>query len=257
MFSTIVSALAQTTPSVTDWIGAIAAALTAVVAIVAAFYAWSQVSESRATRRQAADIERERAQPYVVLVAEQNPLRPVIVELVAKNYGATAARNVRFDLDPWPSRMDGDKVERVPFPDVIPVLAPGQEWRTFWDSGSTRPEGRLPDRHEGVVRYEGLDGEAREIRAVLDLAVIKSRAWMNVKSVNDVAKAVEGIQKTMKAWTEGFNSLRVISRDGDAKDAQREAERPERIRRYEQLRKMVEPNEPDLAPDQQAEGDDE
>jgi hypothetical protein len=65
-----------------------------------------------------------------------------------KNFGQTAAYGVRLHFDPWPTVMPwfhpqtGDRVTRLLVP-YIPVLAPGQEWRTLWDRGEARAQAEL------------------------------------------------------------------------------------------------------------------
>ncbi len=91
-------------PSVTDWISAIATLLTAFIAIGALFYAAGQIKEAKAARQLASDLEVKRAQPYVVLYTEQSAATNLAIDLVIKNFGPTAATDVRVVLDPWPER---------------------------------------------------------------------------------------------------------------------------------------------------------
>jgi hypothetical protein len=216
-------------PSITDWIGAIAAILTFLVALGALIYASRQVKEAREARAQARDLERERAQPYVVLIMEPSEASPVLLNIAVRNLGLTGAFNVRIrELDPWPqaSGSGGRPAEPVAFPDVIPILAPGQEFVQFWDSGLTRRDGELPDRHEGVVTWEDSSGRPFESRVVLDWAVYKARHWIEVRGMHDVANAVREMQKDMRSWRESIHgSLSVFVRDGDAKDRREHEER--------------------------------
>jgi len=216
------------TPSATDWIGAGAAVATFVVALVALIFARRQVLEAKAARAQAAALETERAQPYVVMYTEPSGAMQLLIDLVIRNYGQTSATNVRVDLKPWPQRSPdpgNTESERVAFPDVIPVLAPGQEWRTVWDSSKDRRDADLPDLHTGQLTYQGLDGEPRVSDVVLDWAVYKTRRWVEVRSVHDAAQALRDIRSELKKWTEGARGgLAVFTRNGDAKDDARQAQ---------------------------------
>lgn len=206
-------------PTIADWVGAIAAALTFVIAGIALLYARSQVAEARAGRRLAQDLEVERAQPYVVAYSEPSGATPVIIDIVVKNYGATAATDVRISLDPWPMRSADGEHEQVTIPEVIPVLAPGQEWRTMWDSGMTRRESGLPDRHEGKVTFRGIKNVARESDVVLDWTIYKTRRWVEVRGIHDAAVALRDIRAIMKGWNESVHgALSVYVRDGAEKD---------------------------------------
>lgn len=105
LFAQLIEALES--PNVADWITAGATILTLVVAVFALTYARGQVAEAQSARRQARELEKERSQPYVVAYTESSGATPAIIDLVVKNYGQTAARNVRLELDPWPVRSDG------------------------------------------------------------------------------------------------------------------------------------------------------
>lgn len=211
-------------PSITDWIEGGAAALTFGVALWALIYARGQVKEARQARQQAADLEQERAQPYVVLIMEPSEATPVFLNIAIRNLGLTGAFNVRVrELTPWPqTSADGTTTERIVLPDVIPVLAPGQEFVQFWDNSRTRLESTLPDRHEGVVTWEDSVGRSFESKVILDWAVYKARHWIVVYGMHDAAKALREMQKDMLQWREGIHGgLQVYVRDGDAKDQRR------------------------------------
>jgi len=214
-------------PTVADWVAAIAAVLTFVIAGLALLYARRQVAEARASRSLAQELEVERAQPYVVAYTEPSGATPVIIDLVVRNYGATAATDVRISLNPWPMRRasaDG-KPEKVEIPDVIPVLAPGQEWRTMWDSGIARKDSDLPDRHAGKVTFRGIKGVKRESDVVLDWTIYRSRRWVEVRGIHDAAVALREMKTIMKKWNESVHgALSVYVRDGNEKDRRDAAE---------------------------------
>lgn len=116
---------------------AIAQWVTAGIALAAAIFALNQVQEARRTR------ERQ-TQPNVVVFADLNPTDEDWLDVTVKNFGQTAAYHVCLHFDPWPTVVPwehprtGDTVTRLPVPPEIPVLAPGQEWRTLWDKGEAR-----------------------------------------------------------------------------------------------------------------------
>jgi hypothetical protein len=106
---------------------AIAQWVTVGIAAAAAVFALNQVQEARRTRERA-------TQPNVVVFADLNPVDVAWLDVIIKNFGQTAAYQVRLHFDPWPTVMPwthpqtGERVTRLLVPD-IPVLAPGQEWR--------------------------------------------------------------------------------------------------------------------------------
>lgn len=237
MFRELLAAI-ENDPSLTDWIGASAAALTFLAAVAALLFARQQIGEAKTARKLTADLELARSQPYVVMFTEPSAATQVIIDLVIKNFGQTAATNIHIDLSPWPRRTRGggqDQEEDVAVPLVIPVLAPGQEWRTLWDNGLARRKTDLADRHEGVVTYEGVklangSNTGLSTPVVLDWSIYKTRRWVEVRSVHDAAKALREIQRTMSKWTESASGpLSVVTRDGDARDARDAADFDERM----------------------------
>lgn len=202
---------------VPTWISAFATLLTFVAAAVALWYARGQILEARRSRELAQYLELERSQPYVVVYTEPSAVQPLFIDLVIKNYGPTAARDIRIEISPWPVRSWPDAGSRVEIPSAIPILAPGQEWRTAWDSTEKRLDAGLPDQHAGIARYEGLQGRQLDSPVVLDWSTYKSRRWMVLRGTHDVANALRDIKTILKSWDEQHN-LGVIVRDGDALD---------------------------------------
>ena len=207
-------------PSVTDWISAIATALTFLIALVAAFFAKGQLDEASTARKQTKALEREKSQPYVVAYLEVNGASSHVLDLVVKNFGQTAGRNVRLSFSPALNRTKSDGgTEDVTLPEVISFLAPGQEWRTIFDAMNERSHRTdMPLTYDGVVTYEGLDGEAQKSDAVIDLHPYKARRYAEVHGTHHVAQALRGIRDNQKKWSELHGGLKVYSRDGDAKD---------------------------------------
>lgn len=216
----LIRAVQGNDPSTTDWISAVATALTLLIAIVAAFFAKGQLDEASKARKQTKKLELEKSQPYVVLTMEES-VGPEFIDLVIRNYGQTAAFDVKVELEPWPKRTH-DK-EDVGVPSVIPVMAPGQEWRTHWDTGRERVTSDLPKKHVGQVTYLGIDKEPMSSEVILDWSIYESRIWTVKHGMHDLAKAVRDIRDTHKKWSEPMNGgLKVVARDGDAKDEARQ-----------------------------------
>jgi hypothetical protein len=114
-------------------VSAIAASATACIAGGALCFARGQVKEARATRIAV-------TQPNAVAYIDHNPTNWQYLDLVIKNFGQKPAYGIRLvglpDLDvvPWQNMETGETVTALYVPETIVVLAPGQEWRTKWES---------------------------------------------------------------------------------------------------------------------------
>jgi hypothetical protein len=205
---------------------AIAAWATFAVAAAAAIGAFRQVKEARRTRE-------EVAQPYVVALM-RSTISPNFIDLVVRNFGATAAYDVRIVADPPLVRADGSDVW---FPPLIPTLAPDQEWRTFWDSGLERRGKDLAMSH--AIRIECQDSRERlhHFDSTLDWGIYQGRHWIDEKGAHEAAVALEEISKVMGKWSNsGRGGLAVFARDGDAWD-HTEADKARRWREESERRK--------------------
>lgn len=217
-------------PSVTDWIAAVSAIATFAVALWALFYAKRQIKEASESRKQVDAIEKKRAEPAVIAFMEPAASQ-IIQELVIKNYGQTPAYDVKLLSNPPIQRTadaDRAKAEDVDIPEIIPYLAPGQEWRTIWDSGHERAQNTvLADRHEVTVTFKGIDDEELRSHAILDWGPLKSKRFMDTYGIHHLAKATREMNNRQKKWGPLSGGLNVWFRDGDAKDERAERARAE------------------------------
>lgn len=104
----------------------------------------------------------DQIRPHVGFFMEQHAADWHVIELVARNFGKTAAYNVRFVFDQPPtvaayeSSSNGyaDVVE-LRLPEELATLAPNQEWRMVWDSAFDRGElgDAIESRFTGTVTY--------------------------------------------------------------------------------------------------------
>ncbi|QEN12663.1 hypothetical protein ACRDU6_08190 [Mycolicibacterium sp. ELW1] len=134
---------------------AVAAWAAVLLGLAALIYAHRQI------RRQQR-VNDKQARPHVAMFMEPHSADWHVIELVVRNYGATAAYDVGFAFPKPPTvaryehAEDGftDIVE-LALPQSIPELAPAQEWRTVWDSALDRSQfgESIDSRFEGVVSY--------------------------------------------------------------------------------------------------------
>ena len=199
---------------------ATAAWVTAAIALAAGLIAVRQLGEARRLRL-------EQAQPYVAVFMESgDDVDERFVYLVIRNFGTTAAMNVRLEIDPAPQRAAGGGVEDVWLPDCIPVLVPGQEWRTLWDFAPRRAEDELSSRHDATVAFEDSQGKRFQFAYVLDWSVSKERMHVTTYGIHHAAKALRDIDRKLGRWQESVHGgLAVTVRDGDAKDSRDPARR--------------------------------
>lgn len=223
-----------------DAVTALGTWATVAVAIMAAAFVIVQIRDGRR-------VALETSQPSVTIFMESNAAEPQFVELAVKNFGPSAARDIRIVATPTFRRTTNGVVEPVWLPPVIPYLAPGQEWRTTWDFGPRRMTSDLADenRHEVLVTYLGLKRTERTSRAVLDWSAFTGRRFLERKTVHHGAKALQGLYTLAQKWTENGRYLRVAVRDADAWDAEERAEIEQMREEARRAREQAPNDEPD------------
>ncbi|MFH5877284.1 hypothetical protein [Arthrobacter sp. NA-172] len=208
--------------------------VTLLIAAIAAGGGLYRLSEAKQLRIQTNKLERKKAQPYVVAFMDVSFLGPEALDVVIRNYGQTAATDVRADFTPRLTMWTPTKHD-VFIPEEIPMLAPGQEWRTLFDFSNSRLGKKEADsRFEGVVRYKGIDGDPLESKCILDWEAYRNKTWVQTFGLHELAKAATDMRNQMKSWTEGNDGLSVIVRSGDKKDGEERA-LFEQVRREQDL----------------------
>ncbi|MCG5431935.1 hypothetical protein LV457_06480 [Mycobacterium sp. MYCO198283] len=175
---------------------ALAAWLAVLLAVAAWLYAHRQIRRVHA-------LNAAQAQPNVVMFMEPNAADWHVIELVVKNYGRTPAYDVTLHFDNPPTVVAYEdtyegrqsEVVAVQLPDVIPVLAPGQEWRTVWDSAIDREQvgTAVASRFEGTVQFFDRPGSARRRKSlrsevVLDWAALQPVQRLELLTGHEHAK---------------------------------------------------------------------
>jgi hypothetical protein len=160
---------------------------------------------NRRNRRLAAEENR----PYVALFMEPHAADWHVIELVVRNFGKTPAYDISFTFPQPPTvaeyenATDGyaDVVE-LTLPQQLPTLAPGQEWRTVWDSALDRSElgEGIESRFPGTVTYYDRVENPRgwkfwqpgrrplETKVVLDWASLPPVQRIELMTSHDLAK---------------------------------------------------------------------
>ena len=134
---------------------AVAAWAALLLGVVALVYLTQQLRRSHR-------LTTEQTRPHVTVFMEPHAADWHVIELVVRNFGQTPAYDVQFSFTRPPTvaryetAADGyADVVPLRLPENLPVLAPGQEWRTVWDSAIDRAElgDAIESRFTGVVTY--------------------------------------------------------------------------------------------------------
>lgn len=151
----------------------------------------------------------EKTRPHVAMLMEPHVADWHVIELVVRNFGRTAAYDIRFNFPNPPTvaeyenASDGyaDVVE-LQLPRELPTLAPGQEWRMVWDSALDRAEigHGVESRFEGTVTYYDRPEQPRgwkfwqrarrplETKVVLDWDALPPVQRIELMTTHDLAK---------------------------------------------------------------------
>lgn len=171
------------------------------VAIAAALYARNQVRIARAAQREA-------SRPYVIVAAEPSPIGWRVMDLVVRNIGQRPAYNGRVNLSPAPVRAketpEAPITEVRWLKEVIPMLAPGQELRTFYDAMEERLNSArtdLPASHDYLVEYDERAVTSKRSKrdykdqGVVDLNAMGGAMQPDVYNNHHAARALREIKK--------------------------------------------------------------
>ncbi len=239
--------------SATAWTG-ITTLLTAgllAVAVVAALYAKRQWSSAREQISETRRAELEGRRPYVIVTVEPTLASRHLFDLVVRNIGQRPAEAVSIRLDPPPvsaveeTGFELSKARMLTEP--VAMIAPGQEMRAFYDSHFAR-NGRddLPASHKVSVSYQDSSGHKYMGTSVIDIDAMKGTMFTSMKTLDDIGKSLEEIQKTVSnASVLGrLGTLEVeASVEPRAKQQERRAREQDELKsKRDQLFRRVQPN---------------
>lgn len=188
-------------PGAGTWLaGAAWAAL--VLAVIALIYAHHQLHRHR-------QLTAEQSRPYVGMFMEPHAADWHVIELVVRNFGRTAAYEIQFAFPVPPTvaqyenARDGyANVVELQLPSELTTLAPGQEWRTVWDSALDRAElgDAIESRFTGTVTYYNQAEDrprwrvwqrhrrALQTKVVLDWGALPPVQRIELMTAHDLAK---------------------------------------------------------------------
>ena len=184
--------------------------VTALVAIVAARFAWAQVRHARRLRE-------DQAQPFIVVSLQPSAVWANAINLVVQNIGSTVARNVRFSFNEKPvsKARSQDITQAALFKDGLAVMPPGMRFETLFDISHERYESDLPMSYTVTVSFDGINKRPDQMEYVLDFASFYGLEVMTELGIHQVAKSLIDINSTMKRWTKEYGRLGVSLVDQD------------------------------------------
>ncbi|MGH3596196.1 MAG: hypothetical protein ACRDUT_09570 [Mycobacterium sp.] len=172
-----------------------------ILGVIALIYANRQVRRSHR-------LQTEETRPHVGMFMEPHAADWHVIELVVRNFGRTPAYDIQFvfahppTVAEYENATDGyaDVVE-LQLPRNLAILAPGQEWRTVWDSALDRHElgEGIASRFTGSVVYFDHTKEPRgwkiwrrrrrpfETKVVLDWDALPPLQRIELMTTHDLA----------------------------------------------------------------------
>ena len=180
-------------------VGTLSGAISALVIIVAAFFAWSQLHEAQVLRE-------NQTRPFVVI--EFLPEASSIINMRISNLGSTMARYISFAIKPpleTTHEAQWQIMDMNIFRSGIRSLAPGRVIEFFFDTWIGRAD--MNGRHKVTITYRGERGREYKDELDLDLDVFLEMHFIGRKGLHDIHKQLEDIAGTLqnfKAWGGGL-----------------------------------------------------
>lgn len=162
---------------------------------------------AQAMDRSVAEMVEDRDQqiaPYVVVFFDHQTDSPIF-DLVIKNTGRTAARDVAIAFDPpLQTSLKNYDIEQLAFiHQVIPTLPPEYEIRASVDViKNVLNSETLPKQYRVKITYlGGIKSDQREAEYILDLNVFNGILETHTRSLTDLTKTIEKISDTLDELT--------------------------------------------------------
>jgi hypothetical protein len=200
-----------------DAVAAWAQWATVAIAGFAGWFARGQVLEARQTRK-------EVTAPDVVAYIDHNPKNWQWFDFVVKNFGRPPAYNVRVKLPPLPipphpDPGTGETIAHLYIPNTIAVLAPGQEWRTLWNSLTTVNLSEPASPPIGSVEFNrSMNSEEAPLRNPISLDINMFRNMLRFAEDNvpeKIADNIAAVAKALRSYNNIHDGIWVYTVPGD------------------------------------------
>jgi len=210
--------------------GAVTALATIALLLVTGWYAWT----TRALLREAQQSRLMAGEPRVVAYLRAHEVHSNIVQLCIANLSGAAAIGVTASVDKvteWPARFDfGDsKVLRD-----LSFMRPHEVVRFDSGVGPDLFRNDEPAVFKAAIKFESVDGRQYAFENILKVESVAGLASWRIYGIDDVARRLEEISKTLSSFT-GFRRLNVdIYSAADRAEEDRVREEQKAIRRQQQ-----------------------
>lgn len=216
--------------------GAVTGLATVALLLVTGWYAWT----TRALLREAQQSRLMASEPRIVAYLRAHKVHQNIVQLCIANLSGAAAVGVSASVEKvteWPARFDfGDsKILRD-----ISFLRPHEVLKFDLGMGPDLFRNEEPAVFQAAVKFESLDGRSFSFEDTLRVESVAGFASWRIYGLDDVARRLEEIAKTLHHGFTGFNRLKVETYT--AADREEESRIWEE-RRQESLRQRDKPAE--------------
>jgi hypothetical protein len=210
--------------------GAVTTLATIALLLITGWYAWT----TRALLREAQQTRLMAGEPRVVAYLRAHEVHSNIVQLCIANLSCAAAVGVSASIDKvteWPARFDfGDsKILRD-----LSFLRAHEVVKFDLGMGPDLFRDNQPAVFQAVVKFQSLDGRAFCFENTLKVESVAGFASWRIYGVDDVARRLEEIAKTL----EGFTGFRRVKVDIYTTDDRKEERRIHEERRQELIRQQ-------------------
>lgn len=179
-------------------------ALSTLVAVAAFLVALSvgsiQLRSARKTRQ-------EQSRPYIVVDLVPGLASTRLMDLVITNIGSTPAFDLTIVFDPPPERAREDTQFKLKDTRLLneptPMVAPGREYRMFFDSAPERYASDKPMSFTVTTRYRNSRRQSYEETVRLDFDVRRGLQHTRVFGVHDAVEALQAIKDALQERPNG------------------------------------------------------
>ncbi len=185
-------------------LAAIAQLIAAVTTIVLVVLTWRYVTQTKNMVKEMKATREEQSRPYVIVDLDSEAGNTI--DLVVRNLGLTAARDIRINIDPPLIGREGREINRLSFiENGIPSLPPRKEIRALIDFGPDFFNSGKPLQYTATVSYSPLLGDlVYEDKYVLDLNIYRGFLVVTKYGVHDIHTQLKDMNKLLKKMLESI-----------------------------------------------------
>jgi hypothetical protein len=171
-----------------DW-AATGQVSTAVIAVLAAIFAFVQIRQARTERR-------EKDAPYVIVFSSYRRFGPMLLTSPSPTSGHTLARDatISFDRKLESTSRTGDLDEAKVVREGISTMPPGMKLSTLFDLTHERIKTELPMSYTVTVSLENSRGKRQRLQYPLDLGIYYGLEGFRAQGMHQMSKSLSDIE---------------------------------------------------------------